>query len=197
MSATAHNVEKPASETVFGFWVYIMTDCMIFASLFVVFAVQRSAYAGGPDGRTLFDLKVTLEETILLLFSSTTCGYAMVSLHRGRLKLIALFLFLTFLLGAGFVHLEVNEFLKFADENAGPDRSAFLSAFFTLVGTHGLHVTCGLLWLLVLLFHMLAGGQGLSEKICRRLMAFSLFWHFLDIIWICLFTFVYLNGYLS
>jgi cytochrome o ubiquinol oxidase subunit 3 len=197
MSAIAHDVEKPAPETVFGFWVYIMTDCMIFASLFAVFAVQRSAYAGGPNGHTLFDLKSTLEETILLLLSSTTCGYAMVSLHRGRLKLVTLFLCLTFLLGAGFVHREVDEFLKLVHENAGPDRSAFLSAFFTLVATHGLHVTCGLLWLLVLLFDMAVRGRRLSEQISRRLMAFSLFWHFLDIIWICLFTFVYLNGYLS
>jgi cytochrome o ubiquinol oxidase subunit III len=197
MSATAHHIEKPTPETVFGFWVYIMTDCMIFASLFAVFAVQRTQYAGGPTGRDLFDLKSTLEETVLLLLSSTTCGYAIVGLHRRNMRVVLAFLAATFLLGAGFVTLEVSEFLKLVSENAGPDRSAFLSSFFILVGTHGLHVTCGLIWMLVLVFDMTAMRKGLSPKLINRLIAFSLFWHFLDIIWICLFTFVYLDGFLS
>jgi cytochrome o ubiquinol oxidase subunit 3 len=198
MSAATHDdIEKPAPETIFGFWVYIMTDCMIFASLFAVFAVQRTQYAGGPTGHDLFDLKSALEETVLLLLSSTSCGYAMLALHRRRLGLVIAFLAVTFLLGAGFVALEISEFIKFIGENAGPDRSAFLSSFFVLVGTHGLHVTCGLIWMLVLLGEMILLGKGLSEKLVRRLQAFSLFWHFLDIIWICLFTFVYLNGYIS
>jgi cytochrome o ubiquinol oxidase subunit 3 len=193
MSAT-HTLEKPAPETVFGFWVYIMTDCMIFASLFAVFAVQRTQYAGGPTGHELFDLKSTLTETVLLLLSSTTCGYAMIGVHRRRPGLVIAFLAATFLLGAGFVGLEISEFVKLIGENAGPDRSAFLSAFFVLVGTHGLHVTCGLIWMLVLLADIIFRRQGLTPKIVNRLLAFSLFWHFLDIIWICLFTFVYLNG---
>jgi cytochrome o ubiquinol oxidase subunit 3 len=197
MSVTAHHVEKPTPETVFGFWVYIMTDCMIFASLFAVFAVQRTQYAGGPTGHDLFDLKSTLEETGLLLLSSTTCGYAIVGLHRRNMRVVLAFLAATFVLGAGFVTLEITEFLKLVGENAGPDRSAFLSAFFVLVGTHGFHVACGLIWMLVLVFDMTVMRKGFSQKIINRLLAFSLFWHFLDIIWICLFTFVYLDGYFS
>jgi cytochrome o ubiquinol oxidase subunit 3 len=206
MSQTTHphvhqepdrDLDHPHPETVFGFWVYIMTDCMIFASLFAVFAVQRGAYAGGPNGHALFDLKSTLLETFLLLTSSTTCGYAMVCLHHRRQNLMGLFLLLTLACGLGFVGLEISEFLKLIAEGAGPDRSAFLSAFFILVGTHGLHVTCGMIWMLVLLFDIFIRKRGLPPVIGRRLLAFSLFWHFLDIIWICLFTFVYLNGYLA
>lgn len=118
-------------------------------------------------------------------------------LHRRNMRVVLAFLAATFLLGAGFVTLEAGEFLKLVSENAGPDRSAFLSAFFVLVGTHGLHVTCGLIWMLVLVFDMTAMRKGLSAKLINRLVAFGLFWHFLDIIWICLFTFVYLSGFLS
>lgn len=190
-------MEHHAPETVFGFWVYIMTDCMIFASLFAVFAVQRTAYAGGPTGHALFDLQSTFIETFLLLTSSTTCGFAMVCMHRGRKNSLGMFLLLTLLCGLGFVGLEVSEFLKLIAENAGPDRSAFLSAFFVLVGTHGLHVTCGMVWMLMLLADIFIRKRGLVPVIRRRLLAFSLFWHFLDIIWIFLFTFVYLNGYFA
>jgi len=188
------HVEKPHSETVFGFWIYIMTDSMIFASLFVVFAIQRNQLAGGPSGKDLFDLKSTFEETALLLTSSLTCGLAMLGVHRKKSKEIIFWLTVTFLLGAGFVALEVNEFIKMIGENAGPDRSAFLSSFFTLVGTHGVHVTCGLTWLLVLLVQLIFVPHRLDEKLVHRLLAFSLFWHFLDIVWIGIFTFVYLNG---
>jgi cytochrome o ubiquinol oxidase subunit 3 len=196
VTAISHAVDRPKPETIFGFWVYIMTDLMIFASLFAVFAVQRVQYAGGPSGRDIFDLRSTLEETILLLLSSATCGFAMIGVHRRRTSWVISWLAVTFCLGAGFVGLEISEFAKFIGENAGPDRSAFLSAFFVLVGTHGLHVTCGLVWMLVLIADIVILGKGLSEKLINRLLAFSLFWHFLDIIWIFLFTFVYLNGVL-
>jgi len=196
MSDAIHRADHVKPETVFGFWVYIMTDCMIFASLFAVFAVQRTQYAGGPTGRELFDLNSTLLETLLLLLSSASCGFAMIGVHLRRKNQVLVWLMITFCLGAGFVGLEVSEFIKLAGENAGPGRSAFLSAFFTLVGTHGLHVTAGLAWLLVLAGELLFVRKSVTNQLSNRLLAFSLFWHFLDIIWICVFTFVYLIGVL-
>ncbi len=194
MSQASPKLEAPHSETVFGFWIYIMTDCMIFASLFLVYAVQRHQYAGGPTGRQLFDLKSTLAETMLLLTSSLTCGLATLGLHGKRTNHVIFWLGVTFLLGAGFVYLEISEFAGMVAKHAGPDRSAFLSAFFTLVGTHGLHVSLGLLWILVLLIQLIFMGKRLEEKLVHRLLAFSLFWHFLDIVWIAIFSFVYLSG---
>ena len=187
---------KMKSETVFGFWVYIMTDCMIFASLFATFAVLRHAYAGGPTGAQIFDLKTTFIETMALLSSSTTCGFAMLAVHKQRVNQVAFWFAITFLLGACFVGLEIDEFIDLVSRGAGPDRSAYLSAFFTLVGTHGVHVSCGLAWMAVLVFQMKGMGKGLSDRMVRRFVALSLFWHFLDIIWIFLFSFVYLNGVL-
>ena len=196
MSAGHITEHKMKSETVFGFWVYIMTDCMIFASLFATFAVLRNAYAGGPTGQQVFDLKTTFIQTMALLTSSTTCGFAMLAVHRGKVNHVAFWFILTFLLGASFVGLEISEFIDLMHRGAGPDRSAYLSAFFTLVGTHGVHVSCGLAWMAVLLFQMKIMGKGLSPRMVNRFLALSLFWHFLDIIWIFLFTFVYLNGVL-
>ncbi len=196
MPTAARPLERSKPETVFGFWVYIMTDCMVFAALFAVFAVQRTQYAGGPTGQQLFDLNTTLEETVLLLLSSATCGFAMVNLHQKKQGQLLLWLVVTFCLGATFVVLEIREFADLVARHAGPDRSAFLSAFFTLVGTHGVHVTAGLLWMLVLIGEITLMRHGLSDQLARRLFAFSLFWHFLDIVWVCLFTFVYLNGVL-
>jgi cytochrome o ubiquinol oxidase subunit 3 len=193
----SHKIEAAPPETVFGFWVYIMTDCMIFASLFATFAVQHAAFAGGPDGHKIIDLHITAAETFLLLTSSTTCGFAMVCLHRGQQGALTFWLLLTLALGAGFVGLEISEFIKLVGEGAMPERSGYLSAFFVLVGTHGLHVTCGIIWALILLGDMWIRKRGLIPALERRLVAFSLFWHFLDIIWICLFSFVYLEGYLS
>lgn len=194
MSDTTRPIEKPHAETTFGFWIYIMTDSMIFASLFIVYAIQRHQLAGGPSGKQLFDLTSTFEETALLLTSSLTCGLAMLGLHRKSNARIIFWLSVTFLLGAGFVGLEVSEFVKMVNENAGPDRSAFLSAFFTLVATHGIHVTCGLGWMLVLLTQVIFFPERLRHKLMHRLLALSLFWHFLDIIWIGIFSFVYLLG---
>ncbi len=194
MAAASPAVEKPRPETIFGFWTYIMTDCMIFAALFATFAVLRTQFAGGPTPKQLFDLKSTLEETMLLLTSSATCGCAMVNVHKRKIPPTLFWLALTLCLGAGFVMLELREFMDLVARGAGPDRSAFLSAFFTLVGTHGLHVTAGLLWMLVLVMEMTVMGRGMTDKIAHRLYAWSLFWHFLDIIWVAIFTFVYLNS---
>jgi cytochrome o ubiquinol oxidase subunit 3 len=189
-----NRIDHPKAQTVFGFWIYIMTDAMIFASLFLVFVVQRHALAGGPGGKQLFNLKDTFLETCVLLTSSLTCGFAMLGLHHKKPHQIIFWLAVTALLGAGFVAMEISEFAGMIAKHAGPDRSAFLSAFFTLVGTHGLHVTAGILWSLVLLVQLIFMRDKLETKLVHRLLAFSLFWHFLDIVWIGLFSFIYLVG---
>lgn len=191
---TTRPIEKPSSETIFGFWVYIMTDCMVFGGLFAVFSVLRTQFAGGPTPKELFDLQSTAIETALLLLSSAACGYAMLGLHRRSLGMTLFWLGVTFALGVGFLGMEISEFADFVSKGATPDRSAFLSAFFTLVGTHGFHVFAGLVWMLVLVGEMTLLGRGLAPKLVHRLIAFSLFWHFLDVIWICIFTFVYIHG---
>ncbi|GBR43432.1 MULTISPECIES: cytochrome o ubiquinol oxidase subunit III [Neokomagataea] len=183
-----HHHETP---NVFGFWVYLMTDCVLFGTIFAVFAVMRNQFAGGPTGKELFDLQNVGIETAILLFSSITYGFASINAHAQKKGAVLLWLAVTFLLGASFVGLEVNEFHHMIAEGNGPDRSAFLSAFFTLVGTHGLHVTCGLIWMVVLMVQML-GRQGLKPRMMDKLACLSLFWHFLDIVWICVFSFVYL-----
>ena len=180
--------------TVFGFWLYLMTDCILFATLFAAFAVGRHQYAGDVSGADIFSLRYVGVETALLLISSSTYGFAMINAYQFRLPGVLVWLGATFLLGAGFVGMEINEFHHLVAEGHGPDRSAFLSAFFTLVGTHGLHVTCGLIWMLTLVLQMTVGGKGLNTVYLNRLMCLSLFWHFLDIVWICVFTLVYLMG---
>jgi cytochrome o ubiquinol oxidase subunit 3 len=194
-TALAHeHGHDDGSRTVLGFWIYLMTDCLIFSSLFATFGVLATATAGGPDGRTLIDLPYVAGETLLLLLSSFTFGLAMLSMHEGRNDRVVNWLAVTFLLGAGFIGMELHEFAHLIQEGAGPDRSAFLSAYFTLVGTHGLHVTCGLLWLAVMMHQV--WRFGLDGVVRRRLACLSLFWHFLDLVWICVFTFVYLRGVL-
>ena len=184
-----------ASLRVFGFWVYVMSDCVLFASLFVAYAVLHSAYAGGPTPREVVALPGVLAETLLLLSSSFTCGLATLAVHRGSRTGLLAWLAVTFLLGAAFVGLEGSEFGRLVREGSGPGRSAYLSSFFALVGTHGLHVTCGLLWMLIL------GAQvavkGVKPAAVGRMRTLSLFWHFLDIVWVCVFSFVYLAGSLS
>jgi cytochrome o ubiquinol oxidase subunit III len=170
-----------------------MTDCVLFASLFATFAMFAMQTSGGPTGKDLFNLSDVALETGLLLTSSLTFGFAMIAATRQRTRAVLGWLFVTFALGAGFLWLELNEFAHLVAEGAGPQRSAFWSAFFTLVGTHGLHVTVGLLWLVVLVIQM-AGKRQLSERDLRRLACLSLFWHFLDIVWICVFSFVYLGS---
>lgn len=182
--------------TVFGFWLYLMTDCIIFGALFTVFAVMRGNFAGGPTGKELFDLPGVAVETGLLLVSSITYGFAMLAAHRQAPGRVIAWLVVTFGLGLGFLGLEIHEFSGLIAEGAGPDRSAFLSSFFTLVGTHGLHVTVGLIWMAVLTIQAV-GKTRLTPVAMTRLTCLSLFWHFLDIIWICVFTFVYLTSVVS
>ncbi len=175
-----------------GFWVYLMSDCLLFAGLFASYAVLSGHVADGPTGKTLFDLPYVLAETFCLLISSFTCGLAMLAMNRGRRDQTLAWLSLTFLLGLVFIGMEVHEFLRMIGEGAGPDRSAFLSGFFTLVGTHGLHVTSGLIWMAVLMSQVML--KGLTPTSQTRLACLSLFWHFLDIIWVGVFTIVYLLG---
>jgi cytochrome o ubiquinol oxidase subunit III len=189
----AHDVEHAHSESVFGFWAYLMTDCVLFASLFAAFAMFALQTAGGPTPKQLFDLTDVGYETALLLMSSLTFGFAMISAHHRKQPMVLAWLGVTFLLGAGFLYLELHEFAHLIAEGAGPNRSAFWSAFFTLVGTHGLHVTFGMIWMLVLMVQMVL-KTGTDERRMRRLACLSLFWHFLDIVWICVFSFVYLGS---
>jgi cytochrome o ubiquinol oxidase subunit III len=181
-------------KTTFGFWIYLMSDCLIFATLFATFGVLANATAGGPGAQQLFEPSYVLGETLLLLASSVTFGLAVLSLHAQRRAAVIAWLAVTFAFGAGFIGMEVHEFAKLVAENAGPGTSAYLSAYFTLVGTHGLHVTVGLLWIALMMHQTLKFG--LTSTVRRRLACLSLFWHFLDLVWICVFTFVYLRGLL-
>ena len=188
--AEAGEPHDTAGTAALGFWIYLMSDCILFAALFATFVVLSDATAGGPKGKDLFDLPNVLLETLSLLGSSFACGMAMLACARRRASEVLVWLLGTFLLGLAFIGLELNEFHRLVAQGAGPGRSAFLSAFFTLVGTHGLHVSAGLLWLVVLLAQV--KQWGLTNVSRMRLMCFSLFWHFLDIIWIGVFTIVYL-----
>ncbi|PZU58388.1 MAG: cytochrome o ubiquinol oxidase subunit III [Sphingobium sp.] len=180
--------------TMLGFWIYLMSDCLIFAILFATYAVLGGNYAAGPGPRALFDLPLVALNTAMLLFSSITYGFAMLEMAKGKKTPTLVWLAITGLFGAAFLSIELYEFSHLIHEGAGPQRSAFLSAFFTLVGTHGLHVTFGLIWLVTLMVQV--GRYGLIAANQRRLMCLSLFWHFLDVIWIGVFTFVYLMGML-
>lgn len=178
--------------TGFGFYVYLLSDAILFSALFATYAVLKTATADGPTPQILFDLKNVAWETGCLLTSSLVCGLAMQAEEaRSRLG-VAVGLIAVFLLGLGFLGLEVREFAGMIHAGAGPQRSAFLSAFFALVGAHGLHITAGLVWIVLLLGHL--GSMGFSASFRRRLFCFSLFWHVLDVVWIAIFTFVYLLG---
>jgi cytochrome o ubiquinol oxidase subunit 3 len=184
----------PQNGTLLGFWLYLMSDCLIFAALFAVYGVVGRSYAAGPSGADLFDLNLVAINTGLLLLSSITYGFSMLEMQKKRQTATLVWLGITGLLGAGFIALEIYEFHHLIHLGAGPQRSAFLSAFFALVGTHGLHVFFGILWLVVLMFQV--SRHGLIAENRRRLMCLSLFWHFLDVVWIGVFTFVYLMGVL-
>jgi cytochrome o ubiquinol oxidase subunit III len=176
----------------YGFWIFLLSDIVMFSAFFAAYAVLVGQTAGGPSGRDLFDLRNTAIETGCLLLSSFTCGLASIGAqaHRGSWFYGAMAA--TFLLGVAFIGLEVREFAGLVAQGAGPTRSAFLSAFFTLVGCHGLHVSAGLLWLLTMIAQVFV--KGYRPDILRRLLCFSLFWHALDIIWVAVFTVVYLMG---
>lgn len=180
--------------TMLGFWLYLMSDSLIFAILFACYAVLGTRYAGGPSPGELFDLGLIAVNTGLLLISSLTYGFVMIEMQNARLDRMLIWLAVTGALGAGFVGIELYEFTHLIREGAGPSRSAFLSSFFALVGTHGLHVSFGILWLLTLMVQL--ARYGINEPMRRRVGCLSLFWHFLDIVWIGVFTFVYLMGVL-
>lgn len=180
--------------TILGFWIYLMSDALIFAALFATFGVLSASYAGGPAPREIFELPLVALNTALLLISSLTFGFGMIEMEAGRARGTQLWLVVTALFGAAFVGIELYEFASLFAEGATPQRSAFLSAFFTLVSTHGLHVTFGLIWIVTMLVQI--GQRGLVIENKRRLLCLSMFWHFLDIIWIGVFTFVYLYGVL-
>lgn len=173
-----------------GFWTYLMTDLLMFAVLFATYAVLRDATFGGPGGRELFSLPNALAETLILLTSSFTCGMAMINAREGRVRPTLAWFGATFALGATFLGLELREFAELLAEGHGPQANAFLSAFFTLVGTHGLHIVTGLLWMTIALYHV--RRRGLTPFIVSKLEGLSVFWHFLDVVWIFLFTVVYL-----
>jgi cytochrome o ubiquinol oxidase subunit 3 len=181
-----------ASKTTFGFWVYLMTDCVLFATLFATYAVLQGGTFGGPDAKELFSMPFVLVETLLLLTSSFTCGLAMLAVRAGNKQQVLLWLAVTFLLGAAFLGMELHEFSQLVHEGHSWRSSAFLSAFFTLVGTHGLHITAGLLWIGTMMLQV--RQRGLTSGVTRRVTLLSLFWHFLDIVWIFIFTIVYLMG---
>lgn len=180
------------SKTVLGFWIYLITDCLLFATLFTTYAVMHGETFGGPSSKELFSLPIAFTETMLLLLSSVTCGLAVLSAVKNERNKIIAWLAVTFILGAAFVATELTEFADLIKEGHSWDKSAFLSSFFTLVGTHGLHVSIGLFWMLVMIAQIML--KGITIPTFRRLVVFSLFWHFLDLVWIFIFTFVYLLG---
>lgn len=194
-NSTSLQTPKPLdihAKTPFGFWVYLMTDCVLFATLFATYAVLHRNTFGGPSGEELFSLPFVLTETLLLLTSSFTCGLAILGASAGSRRIVLVGLVVTFLLGAAFLGMELHEFAGLVHEGNNWQRSGFLSAFFTLVGTHGAHIAAGLIWIVVL--GILVLRRGLTVHTIRKLTLFSLFWHFLDVVWIFIFTIVYLMG---
>lgn len=187
-----HEHIESDSRTVFGFFTYLMTDIVLFAALFATYAVLRANTFGGPGSDELFDLPFALLETLLLLFSSLAAAVSLLAARKGSIVGVIISLSATFALGGAFLLLELSEFAKLVAMGAGPSRSAFLSSYFTLVGTHGLHIFIGLVWVAALMAAVAV--RGLTRSTMRRLALFTLFWHFLDIIWIFIFTIVYLFG---
>ena len=176
----------------FGFWLYLMSDAIIFSLLFATYVVMASGTVSGPTGQTLFSLSRAFGETLLLLFSSITFGFATLAVKSDKRAAVLSWLLVTFVLGLGFVAMEVHEFYGMVRVGAGPDRSGFLSAFFTLVGTHGIHVSFGLIWILIMASQVVI--KGLTAPVISRLFRLGLFWHFLDIVWVGIFSVVYLPG---
>jgi len=184
--------EHHENNTVFGFWLYLMTDCLLFASFFATYAVLFMNTAGGVSGKDIFELNFVALETAALLVSSITFGFAMLCAQKQNRKAALSWLAVTWVLGASFIGMEVYEFHHLIIHGHGPQTSAFLTAFFSLVGLHGLHVTAGLVWMTIMFIEV--SRRGLPDQTVTRLSCLSLFWHFLDIVWICVFTVVYLMG---
>lgn len=186
-------VQDESSEIkVFGFWVYLMTDCVLFATLFATYVVLRGNTYGGPSGRDIFTMPTVLLETLFLLTSSFTCGLAVMMSKVQARRAALILLGLTLILGLGFLGIELHEFSSLVADGHSWQQSGFLTAFFTLVGTHGLHISVGLVWLAVMMWQIIK--KGVTVGVARRLTLFSMFWHFLDVIWIFIFTIVYLMG---
>ncbi|WWO96946.1 MAG: cytochrome o ubiquinol oxidase subunit III [Candidatus Dasytiphilus stammeri] len=199
LSTNYHNEVESAynnihDNKVFGFWIYLMSDCILFAALFATYAVMVNNTANGPTGKDIFHLPFIFAETMVLLFSSITEGMCMLSINKTNIviKKVIFWLGLTFILGLFFLFMELYEFYNLIHNDFGPSSSGFLSSLFTLVGTHGIHVFAGLIWILILIYQVTK--KKISSDLVTRLSCFSLFWHFLDVIWICLFTVVYLVG---
>lgn len=190
----AHHEEHhdEGSKNLFGFWLYIMTDCILFSMIFATYIVLHKHVYGGATAKELFSMPFVLKETLILLTSSFTYGLAMLAANKKNKSLVLFWLLITFILGAAFIAMELHEFTSLYHEGNGWDRSAFLSSFFTLVGTHGLHVTSGLIWMIALMVQLVK--HGITPKTQNKLACLSLFWHFLDIVWIFVFTIVYLMG---
>jgi cytochrome o ubiquinol oxidase subunit 3 len=187
--------EEAANDRVmFGFWIYLMTDLLMFAVLFAVYAVLHGNTLGGPTGRDLFSPSLALTETLILLTSSFTCGLGMIAARSGSKRRTLFWFGVTILLGLSFLGIELYEFAEFIHEGHTMRTNAFFSSFFLLVGTHGLHITSALLWALITLTYVVK--RGLTESIVRKLSLLSLFWHFLDIVWIFIFTVVYLMAFI-
>lgn len=195
MSTVTHELQERSERAHIGFWVYLMTDCMLFASLFATYVVLRNNTFGGPSGADIFEMPFVLVETLILLTSSFLCGLALLAAKAGKKTLTLVLFGLTFLLGVSFLAMELSEFSKLVSEGYGWQRSGFLSAFFTLVGTHGAHILSGLIWMAVMMVRVVQTGLGPNN--IRRLSLLALFWHFLDIVWIFIFTIVYLMGVAS
>lgn len=182
-------------KTLFGFWLYLMTDCLLFASLFATYVVLRGNVAGGPSEADIFNPPFVLAETLLLLTSSFTCGMMLLAAKAGNVRRTVALLGGIVLLGGIFLTMELSEFTQLAHDGAGWTVSAFLSAFFTLVGTHGAHIAVGLLWAIILMRWL--SSRPLDERLMKQLRMFGLFWHFLDVVWIFIFTVVYMIGVAS
>lgn len=206
MTATKPGAEAPVfhlahehdhaegGNNVIGFWIYLMSDSLIFAALFVTYAVLGSKYATGPAPRDLFDLSLVGFNTAVMLVSSLTCGFAMLATAKGRVWPALGWLGITGLLGLCFLGSQMTEYAHLFQVGATPHTSAFLSSFFTVIGLHGLHVVAGLIWVVALMAHIARDGLGQVNR--TRLVCFSLFWNFLDVTWVCVFSFVYLMGML-
>ncbi len=180
------------SKTIIGFWTYLMTDCLLFGTLFLAYAVLHNQTFGGPTSKELYDIPTVFVQTLALLLSSVTCGMALLAAINDKREQVIGWLIATFFLGAAFIAIELHEFYGLVQEGYTWKRSAFLSSFFSLVGTHGLHVSCGLIWMAVMMAQVI--WQGITINTFRRLVVFGLFWHFIDLIWIFVFTIVYLMG---